>query len=245
VSEEEVKKEEAVSQDSAAQGDSPEEKSEVKAPVTSVALDALFASKLGMSATFDENGMQIPVTVLKLNNWKVTQVKTVEKDGYEAVQVAMIGKADKNVSKAEKGHLKASGVAKGGASFTREVRQTLPDGVKAGLDVSWESLVKGDKVKLTATSKGRGFTGVMKRGNFAGGPATHGSGFHRRPGSIGNCTFPGRVMAGRKMPGRFGNDAISVKNVQIVDVQLDDGLILVKGPVPGARNGLVKLMKQQ
>lgn len=215
------------------------------APATSVVLEGLYASKLGMSATFDENGVQIPVTVLKLNQWKVTQVKTVAKDGYEAVQVATFGKGDKNVSRSEKGHLKAVGIKKGGASFTRELRQPLPEGVKPGLDVSWESLVKGDKVKLTATSKGRGFSGVLKRWNFAGGPASHGSKFHRQPGSIGNCTFPGRVMAGRKMPGRFGNDTVSVKNVQIVDVQIDEGLILVKGPVPGARNGLVKLMKQQ
>lgn len=210
-----------------------------------VVLDALFASKLGMSATYDENGQQVPVTVLKLSDWKVTQVKTLEKDGYEAVQVATFGKADKNVSKAQRGHLKACGEAKAGPSYTREIRQALPDGVKPGLSVSWGSLVKGDKVKLTATSKGRGFSGVMKRWNFGGGPAAHGSKFHRQPGSIGNCTFPGRVMAGRKMPGRFGNDTVSVKNVQIVDVQVDSGLILVKGPVPGARNGLVKLMKQQ
>ena len=103
---------------------------------------------------------------------------------------------------------------------------------------------KGQKLRLTAKSKGRGFAGVMKRYNFAGGPASHGSTFHRQPGSIGNCTFPGRVMPGRKMPGHFGDENVTVKNVEIVDVQVDLGLVLVKGPVPGARNGLVRMQKQ-
>jgi len=217
--------------------------------LTEVKLDGVFAKKLGMSSVFNEDGKNIPVTVLKLEKWNVTQVKTKETDGYSAVQVSLLEKAEKNTAKASKGHLKAS--VKGsadkakGASYCREIRQDIPEGIKLGLEVSWESLAKGDKVRMTAKSKGRGFSGVMKRWNFRGGPATHGAGFHRRPGSIGNCTFPGRVMAGRKMPGHFGNENITVKNVEVVDVQTDNGLILVKGAVPGARNGLVQLLKQQ
>ena len=240
-----VKKEEAPAQEEAAVEKS-EEPTEAQAPkeLTDIKLNGMFASKVGMSSVFDENGKQIPVTVLKLKKWNVTQLKSKEKDGYAAVQISLLEKAEKNTGKSEMGHLKKSGASKKGASLVREIRQDLPERAKLGLEVSWDSLQKGDQVRLTATSKGRGFAGVMKRWNFAGGPAAHGSTFHRQPGSIGNCTFPGRVMAGRKMPGHYGDAKITVKNVEVVDVQKDNGVLLVKGPVPGARNGLVQLLKQ-
>lgn len=201
-----------------------------------------FATKLGMSSVYSENGEVIPVTVLKYDPWIVTQVKTKEKEGYEAVQIASGPKKAKNSNQAEKGHLKGSGF-ENGAKFVFEIRQSLPDGVKVGDKVDIDTFSKGDKVRLTSRSKGRGFAGVIKRWGFGGGPAAHGSKFHRQPGSIGNRTWPGRVMPGRKLPGHFGDEKVTVKNVEIVDVIKEDSVLLVKGPVPGARNSLVKMMK--
>ncbi|MCB0356083.1 MAG: 50S ribosomal protein L3 [Bdellovibrionales bacterium] len=205
-------------------------------------LKGIFATKLGMSSVFSDDGEAIPVTVLKYEPWVVTQLKTKEKDGYEALQISSRPKKAKNANAAEKGHCKAAGF-ENGAAISFEIRQDLPNGVQVGDKVSLESLVKGDKVRLTSKSKGRGFAGVIKRWGFGGGPAAHGSKFHRQPGSIGNRTWPGRVIPGKKLPGHFGFKNVTVKNVEVVDVLTDENVVLVKGPVPGARNTLVKLMK--
>ncbi|MCB9027471.1 MAG: 50S ribosomal protein L3 [Bdellovibrionaceae bacterium] len=212
------------------------------AKVESLKIKGLFATKLGMSSVYNEEGEIIPVTVLKFEPWVVSQVKTKEKDGYEALQIAARPKKAKNSNNSEKGHLKNSGI-ENGAKLICEIRQKLPEGVQVGDKVSLESLCKGDKVRLTSKSKGRGFTGVQKRWNFAGGPAAHGSHFHRQPGSVGCRTWPGRVMPGKKLPGHFGDEKVTVKNVEIVEVNTEDSVLLVKGPVPGGRNTLVKLMK--
>ena len=204
-------------------------------------LNGLFAFKEGMATIYNDKGEAVPVTVLRYENWKVSQVKTNEKDGYEAVQIASVPKKSKNANAAEVGHLKGAGFETG-ARFVREIRQKS-EGVSVGDTVSINSLVKGDVVKITATSKGRGFQGSVRRWGFAGGPATHGSKFHRRPGSSGNRTWPGRVMPGKKFPGHWGDETITVKNVIIVDVLANEGVLFVKGPVPGAKNGLVKLVK--
>ncbi len=208
-----------------------------------VKLDALFAFKEGMATIFDEKGEAIPVTVLRYEPLKISQIKTVENDGYEAVQVAGAPKKAKNTSKAEAGHLKSSGLA-AGAKLIREVRQKAPEGASVGATVSIESLAKGDVVKITSKSKGKGFQGSVRRWNFAGGPATHGSKFHRRPGSSGNRTWPGRVMPGKKFPGHLGDETVTVRNVVVVDVLANDGVVIVKGPVPGAKNTLVRLVKE-
>ncbi len=215
---------------------------EETATANELKLDGLFAFKVGMSSVYSEEGNNIPVTVLKYEPWYVSQIKTKEKDGYEAVQLACRPKKAKNTLSSEKGHLKDTPF-ENGASLLREVRQSAPEGVSVGTEVSINSIEKGTRVKLTGVSKGRGFAGVMKRWGFAGGPASHGSGFHRRPGSIGNCTFPGRVMPGRKMPGHFGVATKSLKNVQIVDVIQEENVILVKGSVPGSRNSMVQLVR--
>jgi large subunit ribosomal protein L3 len=204
-------------------------------------LNGLFAFKEGMATIYNDKGEAVPVTVLRYENWKVSQVKTNEKDGYEAVQIASVPKKAKNTNAAEVGHLKGAGFETG-ARFVREIRQKS-EGVNVGDTVSINSLVKGDVVKITATSKGRGFQGSVRRWGFAGGPATHGSKFHRRPGSSGNRTWPGRVMPGKKFPGHWGDETITVKNVVIVDVLANEGVLFVKGPVPGAKNTLVKLVK--
>lgn len=226
-----------------ASAETNEENTQEATPSNTVALNGMFGFKVGMASVYSEEGAQIPVTVLKVKPWTVTQVKNQENDNYDAVQISLLEKHEKNVGKAEKGHLKASGSSKG-ASFTREIRQELPDGVRIGQEVNVTTFEKGQKLKITAKSKGRGFAGTMKRYNFGGGPAAHGSTFHRQPGSVGNRTWPGRIMPGKKLPGHMGDETVTVKNVEIVDVQVDEGLLLVKGPVPGARNGLVKMQKQ-
>jgi large subunit ribosomal protein L3 len=208
-----------------------------------VKLQGLFLKKVGMTSVFGDAGEMIPVTVLKMEPWIVSQVKTVENDGYSAVQIASEPKKAVRTSKAERGHLKGAGF-ENGARFVREVRQDLAGDLKVGARVSIDSFAKGDSVKITAVSKGKGFQGSVRRWNFAGGPAAHGSKFHRQPGSSGNRTWPGRVMPGKKFPGHLGAETVSVKNVQIVDVLADESVILVKGPVPGARNTLVRLVKE-
>lgn len=209
----------------------------------SIQLNGLFAFKVGMSAVYDDNGNQIPVTVLSYKPWIVSQVKTKDKDGYEAIQLACDPKKAARTSNALRGHLKNTSFEHG-AKFLQEIRQDLPEGVKVGQKLDLGSLAKGDSVKLTSKSKGHGFSGVVKRWNFGGGRASHGGKSRlRSPGSIGNCTFPGRVMKGRKMGGQFGNETITVKNVKIVDVLPEENVLLVKGPVPGSRNSLIRLMK--
>lgn len=208
-----------------------------------IKLNGLFAFKEGMSTVYNEQGEAVPVTVLRYEPWVVSQVKTKDQDGYEAVQLACSPKKVKNSTKAEKGHFAKAGF-EGGARYVKELRQTLPEGASVGSAVSIESLSKGDVVKMTSRSKGKGFQGSMKRWNFAGGPATHGSHFHRQPGSSGNRTWPGRVMPGKKFPGHLGDETVTVRNIEIVDVIPGENVVMVKGPVPGARNTLVKLVKE-
>lgn len=240
---EENKPEEVVEEQTNASAETNEESTQEATPSKTVVLDGMFGIKVGMASVYSDQGIQIPVTVLKVKPWTVTQVKNQKTDKYSAVQISLLEKAEKNTGKAQMGHLKKAGATKG-AKFTREIRQNSTEGVQLGQEVDVTCFEKGQKLKLTAKSKGRGFAGVMKRHNFGGGPAAHGSTFHRQPGSIGNCTHPGRVMPGRKMPGHYGDVNVTVKNVEIVDVQADQGLLLVKGPVPGARNGLVRMQKQ-
>jgi large subunit ribosomal protein L3 len=197
-----------------------------------VKLNGLYAFKEGMSTIYNEQGEAVPVTVLRYEPWVVSQIKTEENDGYTAVQVACRPKKAKNSSKSEEGHFKKAGLETG-AQIVREIRQDIPGDAKLGAQV----------VALTGVSKGHGFTGVMKRWNFAGGPAAHGSKFHRRPGSSGNRTWPGRVMPGKKFPGHYGDETITVRNVQVVAVLPEENVLMVKGPVPGARNSLVRMVR--
>ena len=208
-----------------------------------VKLTGLYAFKEGMSTVYNDKGEAVPVTILKYEPMVVSQVKTIENDGYEAVQVACGVKKQKNTVKAEAGHFKKAGV-EAGFKHVKEIRQEIPEGVVLGSLVDIESFSKGDFVKLSAKSKGHGFAGSVKRWNFNGGPASHGSKFHRRPGSSGNRTWPGRVMPGKKFPGHYGDETVTVKNIEIVDVIPSENVLIVKGPVPGAKNTLVKLVKE-
>ena len=194
----------------------------------------LYAFKLKMSSIYDEKGHFTPVTFLKFKPWVVSQIKTKQKEGYNSVQVAL----NKPSSKALK---KQANSARLFAHYIREIRQKELENIKIGQEISIHSLQKGDKVTVQAISKGHGFAGVVKRWGFRGGPASHGSTIHRTSGSIGNRTEPARVMPGKKMAGHYGAEKISLKNVPVVDVLEDDNLIVLKGPVPGGRNGLVYL----
>lgn len=205
-------------------------------------LSGFFGVKAGMTSVYTDEGVRVPVTVLECSPWTVTQIKTKEKDGYEAIQISGKPKKLKSSLKSEIGHYKKSGFETG-MKYSKEVKQALPEGVSLGQKVDLTSFEKGDTLQISSVSKGKGFSGVVKRYNFGGGPATHGSGFHRRPGSIGNCEFPGRVMPGKKMAGQYGNKKITVKGLEIVDILLDENVLLIKGAIPGAKNTLVEFAK--
>ncbi len=209
----------------------------------SIQLNGLFAFKVGMSAVFGDDGERIPVTVLKYEQMIVSQVKTKATDGYESVQLAFSPSRASRTNSAEKSHLAKTGF-ENGAKFIREVRvDVLPEGVSVGQKVAIDSLKKGDMVKVVGLSRGRGFQGPVRRYGFAGGPATHGSGFHRKPGSVGNRTWPGRVIPGKRMAGQWGNESSTIGGIKIVEVIPSENVVLVKGSVPGARNTLIRLMK--
>lgn len=204
-------------------------------------LDGMYAFKVGMSAIFHE-GERIPVTVLKYETMIVSQVKNQSKDGYDAVQVAFKKDRASQTNKAEKTALGKAGF-ENGAKFIREFRLDKASELTVGTKIGIDSLKKGDVVKVSGLSRGRGFQGPVRRWNFNGGPATHGSGFHRRPGSVGNRTWPGRVMPGKRMAGQWGNETATIRNLQIVDVIPEENVVLIRGPVPGARNTLICLTK--
>lgn len=208
----------------------------------SVKLNGFFGVKMGMTSVYNDQGVRIPVTVLECNPWVITQVKTKDKDGYDAVQISSHPKKLKNSLKSEIGHAKKAGLLTG-MRYSREIRQSLPEGISVGQKVTITSFEKGEILKVSAVSKGKGFSGVVKRYSFGGGPATHGSGFHRRPGSIGNREFPGRVMPGKKMAGQHGNKLATTKGLEIIDILVDDNVLLVKGSIPGAKNTLVEFVK--
>ncbi len=205
-------------------------------------LSGLYAFKLAMSSLYDEKGRFVPVTFLQVKPWVVSQIKRKEKEGYNSVQVACMPQKNNRCSKSLKTHLIPAGFA-GGARYIREIRQNNVDNIEVGQSVSIHSLQKGDTVKVCAISKGHGFSGVVKRWDFKGGPASHGAKTHRSSGSIGNRTEPARVMPGKKMAGHYGVEKTTLKNVQVMDIVSDKNLIVLKGPVPGARNSLVFLSK--
>ncbi|MEN8188348.1 MAG: 50S ribosomal protein L3 [Thermodesulfobacteriota bacterium] len=200
----------------------------------------ILGKKIGMTRVYSEIGEATPVTVVEAGPCKVLQVKNVDKDGYSAIQVGFGEKKAARVNKPLGGHFKKSD--SDGFYFVREFRVENPDEYEVGQLVTLDNVFKaGDKVDVQGTSKGRGFQGVVKRYGFRGGRATHGSNFHRAPGSIGCSAWPARVVKGKKLPGRMGNDTVLKKNVKVIDVRNDDNVILLKGPVPGAKQGLLKI----
>lgn len=203
----------------------------------------LLGKKIGMTRVYNEMGAVVPVTVIEAGPCKVLQVKSETKEGYNAIQVGFGAKKASRVKKALAGHF-AKAEAEGYYNI-REFRIQNPDDFQVGQDINLGELFKtGDIIDIQGTSQGKGFQGVMKRHGFRGGPGGHGSKFHRRPGSIGMSAWPGRVVKGKKLPGRMGNDTVLKKNVLVIDVRDDENLILVKGSVPGAKQGLLKLFSK-
>ncbi len=203
----------------------------------------LLGRKLGMTRIFDGAGAAVPVTVIEAGPCPVTQVKTAETDGYNAVQIALTPAKEKHSTKAMQGHFAKAG--KGLFRHLREIRLAGAPEQELGQELTVEIFAAGDTVKVTGTSMGKGYQGRMRRWNFAGSKDTHGcEKVHRNNGSIGNNTFPGHVFKGRKMAGHWGNETVTEMGLTIVDVRPEDNVILVKGSVPGPKNGLVLIRKQ-
>jgi large subunit ribosomal protein L3 len=207
-----------------------------------ISLPAFYGIKAGMTRIFDQNGNHVPVTVVKLIPNLISQVKTSGKDGYTAYQVSYNEKREALVTSPVKGHLKKANIEKAFSECSEiRVEEVSPDAL--GKEASLDEFPVSTYVDVTGSSKGKGFAGVMKRWNFQGGPAAHGSHFHRRPGSIGCRATPARVFANKKMPGHLGVETSTVQNVQVVEVNLDAGYMLLKGSIPGSKNGFVKVAK--
>ncbi len=205
-------------------------------------LNTIFGIKAGMTRVFDKSGNHIPVTVIKLIPNHVSQVKTLEKDGYESYQVSYGQKREKLVNKPTLGHLKNAGIS---LALTRasEVLESNVDSSHLGKKLALGKFLPSTFIDVTAISKGKGFQGVMKRYNFSGGPATHGSHFHRSGGSIGNRATPGRVFKGKKMPGHMGSKQVTLQNLTVFEVNEEKGYMLIRGSVPGGKNTFVQISK--
>ena len=202
----------------------------------------ILGKKVGMTQIFDEDGRVIPVTIVEAGPCVVVQRRKVDSDGYEAVQIGFVeGRPRRHASKAISGHFSAAGVPP--TRFVAEVPVDAGDESKPGDSVLADIFSADEKVHVVGRSKGRGFQGVIKRHGFKGGRASHGSMFHRAPGSIGRSASPSRVFPGQKMPGQMGNKRVTVKNAQVVKVDAERNLLFLKGGVPGARNSYIRIVK--
>ena len=200
---------------------------------------AILATKVGMTQIFNEDGVLTPVTVLQAGPCVVTQVKTVENDGYAAVQVGFVDTREKLVNKAEKGHFDKAGVAY--KKFVREFRLENAAEYAPAQEIKADIFAAGDKIDATAVSKGKGFQGAIKRLGQHRGPMAHGSKFHRHQGSNGACSSPSKVFKGKGMPGHMGSVKVTVQNLEVVRVDAENNLLLVKGSVPGPKKSLVTI----
>ncbi len=200
---------------------------------------AILATKVGMTQIFNESGVLVPVTVLQAGPCVVTQVKTVENDGYAAVQVGFVDKKEKLVNKPLKGHFDKAGVSY--KRYIRELKLENASDYEVKSEIKADIFAEGDKIDATAISKGKGFQGAIKRHGQHRGPMAHGSKFHRHQGSNGSATTPGRVFKGKGMPGHMGSKRVTIQNLEIVRVDAANNLILVKGAVPGPKKCLVTL----
>ena len=200
---------------------------------------ALIGKKVGMTQIFDENGVVIPVTVIEAGPCVVAQVQTLEKDGYEAIQLGFGEVKEKKVNKPEKGHFTKANIKP--LKHLREFKLDSIEGIKVGDELKADIFAVGDKIDVQGTSKGKGFQGVIKRHGQSRGPMGHGSMYHRRPGSMGPTSTPGRVFKGKKLPGHMGHVTVTIQNLDIVKVDMDKNVLLVKGSVPGAKGAILKI----
>jgi large subunit ribosomal protein L3 len=201
----------------------------------------ILGKKLGMTGVFSSEGKYIPATVIEAGPCVVTQIKSKDTDGYDALQLGFGGKRTSRVNKPMQGHFKKSGDQC--FRYLKEFSVENPADYSIGQELTVELFKVGERVDVVGTSKGRGFSGVIKRHGFHRGPMTHGSRNVRRPGSVGCSAWPAKIIKGKKMPGQYGNDRKTIRNLEIVDIRTDDNLILVKGAVPGAESGLVSVNK--
>ena len=201
-------------------------------------MKAIIGKKVGMTQIFDENGFVIPVTVIEAGPCTVAQVKSVDTDGYNAVQLGFGEVKDKHINKPEKGHFAKSKLA--AKKHLREFRVDSAD-VKVGDEVKADVFAAGDKIDVQGTTKGKGFQGVIKRHGQHRGPMGHGSMYHRRPGSMGSTSTPGRVFKGKKLPGHMGVQTVTIQNLDVVRVDMDKNVLLVKGSVPGPKGAILKI----
>ena len=199
-------------------------------------MKGILGRKIGMTEKFTTDGRVIPVTVIEVLDNVVTQVKTAQKDGYNAIQLGTVDKKEKHSTKQEIGHAKKAGVAP--KRFLKEIRVEDTSSYELGTVLKADTFSVGEMVDVTGTSKGKGFQGVIKRHNQSRGPETHGSRYHRRPGSMGTMR-PMRVLKGKKLAGHMGSETVTIQNLVIIDVNVEDNYILVSGNVPGAKNSLV------
>ena len=199
----------------------------------------LIGKKVGMTQIFDEQGKVIPVTAIEAGPCTVVQVKTVETDGYNAIQLGFGDVKEHKVIKPVKGHYTKVNLTP--KKHLREFRVDSVQEVKVGDELKADTFVAGDKLDIQGTSKGKGFQGVIKRHGQSRGPMGHGSMYHRRPGSMGSTTTPGRVFKGKKLPGHMGHVTVTIQNLEVVRVDLDKNVVLVKGSVPGANGAILKL----
>jgi large subunit ribosomal protein L3 len=202
----------------------------------------IIGKKIGMTRVFDDAGAQVPVTVIEAGPCPVTQVKEPETDGYRAVQVGFGARKEKHATKAEIGHAAKAGLGQA-PRLLREFRLADDEEVELGEELTVAQFEPGDRVKVTGTSKGRGFQGVVKRYGFAGRPGGHGHPMSRTPGSMGPGTDPSRVIKGKKLPGQMGGARTAIRNLQVVKVDGERNLLFIKGGVPGARDSYVLITK--
>ena len=201
-------------------------------------MKGILGKKLGMTQIFTEEGIVVPVTVVEAGPNVVTQVKTVEKDGYNAIQVGFEDAKEKSLNKPQKGHLAAANVLK---KHLKEFRVEAVEEFTVGQEIKADLFAAGEKIDVTGTSKGKGFQGPIKRHGQSRGPESHGSRYHRRPGSMGACSFPGRVFKNKKLAGHMGSVKVTVQNLEVVRVDADKNLILVKGAIPGPKGSMVTI----
>ena len=199
----------------------------------------LIGKKIGMTQIFNEEGKVIPVTVIEAGPCVVSQVKTEETDGYNSIQLGFGAIKESKVNKPERGHFTKANIAP--ARYLREFRVDSIEDVKVGDELKADIFMAGDKIDIQGTSKGKGFQGVIKRHGQHRGPMGHGSMYHRRPGSMGSTSTPGRVFKGKKLPGHMGAETVTIQNLEVIKVDLDKNIILVKGSVPGVNGAILKI----
>ena len=201
-------------------------------------MKGILGRKIGMTQIFTEHGEVIPVTVVEAGPVVVTQIKTTENDGYTAIQVGFQDAKEKSLNKPQKGHLAAANTLK---KHLKEFRVEAVDAYTVGQEIKADVFAAGEMIDVTGISKGKGFQGPIKRHGQSRGPETHGSRYHRRPGSMGACSYPGRVFKNKKLAGHMGSVKVTVQNLEVVRVDADKNFILVKGAIPGAKGSVVTL----